>query len=435
MALTDRFLDAVRWDPNSRNLHPDEGTGAAHLLKVRVNARGGRTFEYGSVRFPGSPSPTKSPIGDYPAMSLAEARVKARAWREKIKAGVDPRKEEAAAKAATVVRNHLLFENVADDFRRLVLVGPDEKSPKQRTGVATAREIDTNFTSRFRGRSIEMITREDIETVIVDLVDRGTPAHAHNMLGHVRKLFNWAMGRTRYGLDRSPCDRMRPKILIGKKVFRDRVLNDAEIRAFWRATGAMTYPFGPLLRLLLLTGQRRSEIGEARRREIDEAGRSLNIPAARMKAKAAHVVPLAPNALAIVTCLPRFPGGDFMFSTTGGKAPVSGWSKTKTKLDEAMLAALREDASVRAESADSIELPHWTIHDLRRTMRTRLSMLPIPDLVRELTIAHTKPELHKVYDLHRYDEEKREALTLWEKRLCAIVEPPPANVIALRATA
>jgi integrase len=111
----------------------------------------------------------------------------------------------------------------------------------------------------------------------------------------------------------------------------------------------------------------------------------------------------------ILEALPRFNGGDFIFSTTFGRVPVSGFSKAKARLD----------ALVAEELGRPIE--PFTIHDLRRTMRTGLSSLPIPDLVRELVIAHTKPGLHKVYDQFAYVEEKRRALELWEARVREIL--------------
>src|SRR5437016_14559426 len=95
-----------------------------------------------------------------------------------------------------------------------------------------------------------------------------------------------------------------------------------------------------------------------------------------------------------------------------------------------MLEELRKIASKRGGKPDRKLLP-WVIHDIRRTGRTALSALPVPDMVRELVIAHTKPGLHKVYDQYSYFAEKREALELWAARLRDIVEPPPVNVVEL----
>ena len=133
------------------------------------------------------------------------------------------------------------------------------------------------------------------------------------------------------------------------------------------------------------------------------------IPAARMKSDAAHVVPLWTMRMKYSKAC-RVSGVAIIVSTTFGRTPVNGFSKAKVKFDEAMLAALREDDP-------SAKLPPFVIHDIRRSVRTGLSALPVPDLVRELVIAHTKPGLHKVYDLHAYEAEKRHALELWPHRL------------------
>jgi integrase len=198
------------------------------------------------------------------------------------------------------------------------------------------------------------------------------------------------------------------------------VLNDNEIRALWRATDEIGYPYGALFRLLLTTGQRKSEVAEARWSEIDLDKKLWTIPAERMKGDAAHVVPLSDAAINVLSTLPRFERGDCLFSVNGTK-PVNGFAKVKSALDRAM----------------KVEQPFCT-HDLRRTMRTGLSAIPgISDLVRELVIGHTKPGLHKVYDQHAYLDEKRHALDAWAARLQAIVEPPPSaeNVIRLETRA
>ena len=157
------------------------------------------------------------------------------------------------------------------------------------------------------------------------------------------------------------------------------------------------------------------------------------IPAERMKADAAHVVPLSDDVVAILQSLPRFKKGDHVFSTTFGVKPVNGFSKAKERLDRRMLRSWRALARL-ARNRRKAQIEPWVIHDIRRTMRTGLSALPVPDLVRELVIAHTKPGLHKVYDQHAYLDEKRRALDLWAARLRSIVEPAPtANVVQMRA--
>jgi hypothetical protein len=170
----------------------------------------------------------------------------------------------------------------------------------------------------------------------------------------------------------------------------------------------------PNMVVIAVLGQRKSEVAEAQWSEFDVARKIWTIPAERMKADAAHIVPLSDDALEILKALPSFDGRDYLFSATFGKKPVNGFSKAKMILDREMLKVLRE-GDPKAELAD------FVIHDIRRTVRTGLSAIPnISDLVRELVIGHTKPGLHKVYDQHVYLDEKRFALDAWAARLRSI---------------
>ena len=180
----------------------------------------------------------------------------------------------------------------------------------------------------------------------------------------------------------------------------------------------MNYPFAPMYRLLAVTGQRKSEVAEATWAEFDLEKRLWEIPPSRMKADAPHVVPLSDVAMEILESLPRFDGGNHLFSTTFGKKPVSGFSKSKRRLDTLM----REQLG---------NLEPFVVHDIRRTVRTRLSAAPVEDRVRELVIAHTQQGLHKVYDQYAYLDEKKLALDWWAGRLRGIVKSAPAKVVEL----
>jgi integrase len=206
--------------------------------------------------------------------------------------------------------------------------------------------------------------------------------------------------------------------IVGKKAVRTRVLTDPEWRAFWRATGSMPYPYGPLFRLLALTGQRKSEVADSRWREFDVGKKLWVIPALRMKADAPHVVPLSDDVIAILESVPRLNRGDHLFSTTHGAKPVNGFSKAKVILDWKMRAELGE-------------LPPFVIHDIRRSVRTGLSALPVSSDVAELVIGHARPGLRRVYDQYAFEAEKRRALQLWADRLRDVVETAPGNVVAL----
>lgn len=414
--LTDRKLKALK--PAAPGSRYDLMDSVVPGFGVRVTDKGKVTFVL-VARFPGSANPTRRALGEYGAMSLEEARGKAREWHELIRRGSDPKVQELEARAKEVARQEATFESVAEDFIRLAVVGPNPEKPKQRKGLVVARDIRREFVPAFGKRPIDSITQHDIVKVLDAAVARGAEYQAHNLLGHVRRLFNWAISRGVYGLERSPCDRMKPADVIGKKALRTRVLTDAELRALWRSAEGMGYPFGPMIQLLVLTGQRKSEVSDARWREFDLERKLWVIPAERMKSDAPHVVPLSDEAVRILQSLPTFKQGDHLFSTTFGAKPVSGFSKAKARLDAGMI-------------GDEIEhLDPFVLHDIRRTVRTALSGLPVSGDVAELVIAHARPGLRKVYDQYSFLDEKRRALDLWAGRLRDILQPTPDNLVKL----
>jgi integrase len=342
-------------------------------------------------------------------ITLEKARQKAREWIELIQKGVDPKIKEARDRAAAQRRQQNSFAAVAAEFL-------DRHASGLKKSAEARRIIEQEFVKRWGQRPVTDIMPEEVAAAIRAIVKRGSPYQAHNALGYIRRLYSWAIGTHEFGVEASPVERLSPKDLIGKRGARDRTLSDDELRAVWNAAGEMGYPYGDIFRLLILTGQREREIADMRWPEVDIGKKLVTIPAARMKGDRAHEIPLAPEALALLSGLPRFAGGGCVFSTTGGAKPVNGFSKAKARIDRLS------------------EVAGWVIHDLRRTMRTHLSALPVQDLVRELVIAHAKPGLHRVYDQHAYQDEKRRCLELWEKRLSSIAKRPEGPcVVPLRA--
>jgi integrase len=371
-------------------------------------------------------NPTRRALGDLGEITLAQARDMARQWLGLIRTGVDPKIRAARDRSEEQRRRGVTFGRVAEEFLT-------RHAAKLAHAVPARRIIETEFVSRWRDRPITDILAEECAAAVRAIVKRGAPYQAHNALGHLRRLFNWAIGTHEFGITESPVERLRPADLIGKRQARERTLTDEELRAIWRATegrldaGALAearrrdqarpapeaigYPYAPLFRMLILTGQREREVAAMSWSEVDLDKALWIIPADRMKGGRAHLVPLAPDALALLRTLPRFTDGDLVFTTTAGKKAVNGFSKAKDRLDKLS------------------GVTGWVLHDLRRTARTHFSALPVQDLVRELVIAHAKPGLHKVYDLHTYETEKRECLTLWEQRFRGILSPKrPADV-------
>jgi integrase len=415
--LSDRTLKSLCPAANGKPYDiKDIGSRGLH---VRVMPSGQRTFVL-VARYPGHSQPARRALGVYDDMSLEEAHDKAAQWRKDIKKKIDPTRAEQQKQ----VEKEREQKNT---FRAVLAAYNKDKLKSLRRGREVNRDLEKLADDTgWGGRPITEITALEVRDVIKQYKDRGKLHHAHNLLGYVRRLYDWAIDQEVYaGLQTSPCDHLKPKKLIGKKTQRTRVLSDVELRAAWIGAKRLGYPYGPLFQLLMLTGQRKSEVAEMRWSEIGDLAKKLwSLPPERVKANAAHLVPLSDDAVAVLTSLPRF-DGDYVFSIQSGARPVAAFSEYKRRYDAEILKALKEHDP-------KAKLAHFVIHDLRRTVRTHLSAIPnISDLVRELVIGHTKPELHKVYDQYAYLDEKRFALDAWAGRLRSIVEPPPANVVAL----
>ena len=191
---------------------------------------------------------------------------------------------------------------------------------------------------------------------------------------------------------------------------RERWLRDEEIRLVWEAAGQLGYPFGPFVRLLLATGQRREEVASWCWEEI--SGDLWVIPGPKTKNGKEHEVPLSPLAREVIATVPHLDEA-FLFSSgksRSGKA-ISGFSKAKQRLDALIQEALPEDRT----------LAHWTFHDLRRTVRTHLSALGVARDVAERVLNHTDGTINAVYDRHAYASEKRRALEAWGQHLEKII--------------
>ena len=130
------------------------------------------------------------------------------------------------------------------------------------------------------------------------------------------------INRGTFGLDTSPCDRLKINSLVGNKKARTRVLTDNELRELWLATETISYPAGPLVQMLMLTGCRLREVSDARWSEFDD--KLWTIPAARFKSDAQHIIPLTPDMRTLLASLPRWQSGDCLFSAHKGKRPDEG---------------------------------------------------------------------------------------------------------------
>jgi len=393
---------------------------------VRVSDTGRKTFVL-AARYPGFDNPTRRALGVYSALTLEKAHTKARDWLELIRQGKDPEIEEERIRAAEQRKRENSFRAVAEDFIA-------EKLSKERKGKEVERDVRNHLIAAWNGNPITEITDDEIAGLI-KVKARKAPAQARNLLGTIKRLFQWAIDQRTYGIKVSPAAQLKPAALCGEKIARDRLLKDEELFAFWRNARRLTYPYGPVYQLLALTGLRLNEVADAQWSEFDLAKQIWTVPASRMKGKNGkardHAVPLTPDMLAILEKLPRFKSGEFLFSTTFGEKPVWMSTKIKDRLDELMLRTLKARVRARGDDPDKVRLEPWTNHDLRRAVRSGLSRERIEEHVREAVLAHVRTGIQKTYDVHDYLDEKREALELWAARFRSIVEPPPPNVVDL----
>jgi integrase len=283
---------------------------------------------------------------------------------------------------------------------------------RNRSAQHIERYFKTELVPVLGSKPAAKVTRADLVDLFDAIVDRGSPVTANRVFANTRALFNWAVGRG--AVEQNPLSGMQ---MPAEEKSRDRVLNSEEIAWLWEATKEIGSPFGPLYRLLLLTGQRLREVAHMSTTEID--GNVWTIPGARAKNGEPHAVPLSPLALETIkdvrmTC----DTGIFLF-TTNGETPVSGFAKAKSRLDKAMKRLASEKA------ATPVTIEPFVIHDLRRTVASGMAELGVAPHVCEAVLNHrsgTVSGVARVYNRHDYAVEKRGALEAWANCVAAIIE-------------
>ena len=346
----------------------------------------------------------RATIGPWPAVGVAKARERAREIKDQAKAGIDPKQAREAEQEANEDEAPGTFGAVAERYIK-------RECPRLKRGWEVERIIRRELMPAWRDRSIVELRKRDAIRLTDALVDAGKPAAAHRLHEIIRRIGRWAARRDE--IDLNPFSNMDPP---APKVIRDRYLKPDEIKAVWEAWDAAAYPFGPLGKMLLATAQRLNECARMQWPEIDRDNAVWIIPPERTKSGRETEVPLSSLALEILDALPRFTEGEYVFTTTSGERPVSGFSRAKARTDNLS------------------GVSGWRLHDLRRTARTGLAEIGVPQIVAEKVLNHAERNvLVATYDRHEYADEKRDALERWASRLRAILEPPPDNVIALAA--
>lgn len=395
---------------------------------MRVSSTGARTWVLITrVLREGYPKQIRVGLGSYaskdddPAggLTLAAARTKAASLSAVAKAGKDPSQIERDEKESRLEKSRATFAAIAGQF-------VERHSKKHnRSWAETARilgvergEGEADYCGKLRSKPIAEIGRRDIATLLDHVEDNHGPVMADRVLAQVRAMFNW--WATRDDAFRSPIVKGMARTKPRERA-RKRILSDDEIRALWHATDkSEPRVFGSLVRILLLSAQRRDEGAKARRTETN--GNVWTIPGERYKTKTGNVVPLSPQAAATLAALPDV--GPYYF-TTDGVRPFSGYSKAKAKLDKLLLAELRKiDPNAKLEP--------WVLHDLRRTARSLMSRAGVSSRAAEAVLGHVIPGVEGVYDRHDYTKEKADALTRLGELIERIRAPQGDNIVELR---
>lgn len=446
--MTDRWAEKIAARPGTRATFRDAIVPGLYL---RVSDKGSKSwavlYRLAGAGAGGKRGPSKRmTLGNYPVVTLEKARDRARDALDAADRGVDPTARKAAEIEARQTRTfEVVFERFVElhvkpntkegrfardraeaiakaaasgDAVAAVAIGLAPKAetnsksrkgklkgPKSKLGrPAAERIIADDALPIWRSRLIETITRAEVHDLLDDVVTDKGEARARELRKHLTKMFNWAADRGH--LVASPLAGMRRPEL--GYVARERVLSMDELRRVWDAAGALGYPFGSMYRLLILTGQRRSEIAELERAWVDEEQRVVEIPASRYKTKRPHVFPLSAPAWALVEALPKWNGGECIFTTTGGARPVSGFSTAKELLDE------KVDDQGRKRGLP--EMPDWTVHDIRRSVATHMARLGIPQEHIERVLGHVVQGVAGTYNRYSYLDEKKAALEIWGQK-------------------
>lgn len=413
--ISKRTVDAASRADRDYFVWDEELTGFG--LKVTPAGAKSYIFQY---RMGGRGSPTRRyTIGRHGAGLTPDlARERAKKLAASVVNGVDPLAAERAESAARKVQDELAARaNVAAAVRRFV---ETHVAANWSDDEAAAGPLRRHLVAMHGDRLLAELTPADIAAV-VDGIPARQVALRRKLWAIMGKFFRWAAARGEIAA--SPMADMEAPPAPAS---RDRVLSDAELRLAWKATGDLGAPFGPLYRLLILTGQRREEVSGLEWLELDRAERLWRLPAARAKNGVAHDVPLSDLAVAEIDAIAgvdvvakkdrKWPRRGLVFTTTG-KTAVSGYSRAKSRWDTAIEKLAAE------EDADAPPLPRWVIHDLRRTLATGLQRLGVRFEVTEAVLNHVsgaRGGVAGVYQRYGWAEEKRAALVSWAQHVVLV---------------
>jgi integrase len=371
--------DLVYWDA----AHPGFG--------VKVTPKGRKVFVV-LYRTGGAGSKLrKYTIGPFGRVTLHQARVAAQKVFAANLEGRDPAAEKREAKRRVVAD---LVEDLLETFIT-------QRLAQNRSAAETSRLLRREVGKPWAGRSIHTLAKRDVVEVVSAIVQRGAPGAANKTLKSLKTFLRWCVGQAI--LDQSPAEGVP---LPTKEVARDRVLSDTELTRVILAAREIGGPYGGIVELLALSGQRREEVACLHWEELDFAQRIWTIPKARTKNAKAHLVHLSRRALAVLKGASQ--RGPLVFTLLGTK-PFQDFTHAKRRLDQLS------------------GVTGWRLHDLRRTCVSGMARLGVAPHVADKILNHqagTISGVAAVYQRHEFLSERRQALDLWGAHVGSLLKEP-----------
>jgi integrase len=447
--LTAATVAQAKAGPTRREI-PDGGCPGLYLV---VQPNGAKSF---AVRYRspverdrrGNRKPKKLTLGpvsdqrgegDVPnigqPLTLADARAFAINALRKVGKGGDPACDRRTEKQAARMAPSNLVDDVFAEFMAKHVRKRTGEPIRESTRRTTARllglvpdgdlsswkmrEPKGGVSARWSGREVHSITKRDVLDLLDDIIEGGAPVGANRTLSALKSAFSWCVKRDI--LTASPCDHVdRPS----PEMSCDRELSGVELIALWRAADRIGYPFGPVVQMLMLTGQRRDEVRQAVWGEFDLANRMWRLVGKRTKNGRQHLVPLSDAAVAVLKNLPNIRSKAGWLFTTDGQVPMSNLGERKERLDAAMLAELRKI------DPGTPELQPWRLHDLRHALKTWMQRNCVAKDVRNAVQNHYDGDMDELYGHYSFEKEKRDALEKWAQHITEITSG--ANVIRIQ---
>lgn len=366
--------------------------GVSLVLRV---SRTGRKVWYARYRPRGEKNMKRFKLGEYDAMSLADARARVSAIHAGQADGGDPAAERKRAKEAPT------FKEIAKQYLEI------HAERKKRSWEEDKRILEKDLLPAWSDRKAHEVKKRDVIALLDSIVDRGAPIQANRTLALARKVYNFGIERDL--CENNPCLQVKAP---SPETQRDRVLIDDEIKAVWAACGEVRGPTGTMLRLRLLTAQRGGEVEKMRWADLDLEAGWWTIPAEHAKNKLSHRVPLAPMATGIL----KERRQQLEEKIAKGKAEDSEWVFPNPANTGPIAEIKTAVGSIRKKSG-----LEWVPHDLRRTAASHMASMGIQRLVISKILNHVETGVTAIYDRHGYDQEKRQALDAWAERLSLIV--------------